>query len=155
VKDQMRGFGLTILFFVLGLVLDSSTIQPLPLYSIGSTPPQIGQSFKVPSSAKELIIGLNSSVAVEHGIALASQEEFIDQLLIKIQTGTFEEQRVAAYELGMIISPWLRGKLSEFYFVYGLDPNGTDFRRFIVYDLMPRSTDLSGFHGFEFNEGGA
>jgi len=35
------------------------------------------------------------------------------------------------------------------------DPNGTDFRRFIVYDLMPRSTDLSGFHGFEFNEGGA
>ena len=33
--------------------------------------------------------------------------------------------------------------------------NGTDFRRVLVYDLMPRSLDLSGFHGFEFNEGGA
>jgi len=35
------------------------------------------------------------------------------------------------------------------------DPNGTDLRRFIVYDLMDRSLDLSGFHGCEFNEGAA
>ena len=35
---------------------------------------------------------------------------------------------------------------------FGSVQNGTDLRRFIVYDLMPRSLDLSGFPGFEFTE---